>query len=70
MNDCRRLCNQDPYLLLRKLDLIVPCLIFGIKEEDIPWMAENCMKVSAAGVMNNPVVFSKEESAEIYRKAL
>jgi len=28
------------------------------------------MKVSAAGVMNNPVVFSKEEIAEIYRKAL
>ena len=41
-----------------------------IKEEDIPWMAENCMKVSAAGVMNNPVVFLKEEIAEIYRKAL
>lgn len=33
-------------------------------------MTENCMKVSAAGVMNNPVVFSKEEIAEIYRKAL
>jgi alcohol dehydrogenase class IV len=33
-------------------------------------MAENCMKVSAASVANNPVVFSQEEIAEIYRKSL
>ena len=42
----------------------------GLVEEDIPWMAENCMKVSAAGVANNPVVFTQEEIAEIYRKAM
>ena len=56
--------------LLKKLDLNYTLSDLGIKEEDIPWMAENCMKVSAAGVVNNPVVFSKEEIAEIYKKAL
>ena len=42
----------------------------GLSPEDIPWMAENCMKVSAASVANNPVVFSQEEIAEIYQKAM
>jgi len=63
-------CATKIRTLLRKLDLDCTLSDLGIKEEDIPWMAENCMKVSAAGVMNNPVVFSKEEIAEIYRKAL
>ncbi|HEX3026271.1 MAG TPA: alcohol dehydrogenase, partial [Clostridia bacterium] len=42
----------------------------GVKEEDIDWMTENCMKVSAAGIANHPVVFSKEAIRRIYRKAL
>ena len=63
-------CATKIRTLLKKLDLDCTLSDLGIKEEDIPWMAENCMKVSAAGVMNNPVVFSKEEIAEIYRKAL
>lgn len=63
-------CATKIRTLLRKLDLECTLSDLGIKEEDIPWMAENCMKVSATGVMNNPVVFSKEEIAEIYRKAL
>lgn len=33
-------------------------------------MAENCMKVSEASIANNPVTFTKDEIAEIYRKAL
>lgn len=68
-HDRRRLCNQDPYPV-EKTGSECTLSDLGIKEEDIPWMTENCMKVSAAGVMNNPVVFSKEEIAEIYRKAL
>lgn len=63
-------CATKIRTLLKKLDLDCTLSDLGIKEEDIPWMAENCMKVSAAGVVNNPVVFSKEEIAEIYRKAL
>ena len=42
----------------------------GLSKEDIPWMAENCMKVSAAGVANNPVVFTQEEIADLYAKAM
>ena len=37
---------------------------------DIPWMAHNCMKVSAAGVASNPVVFTEAEIADLYRAAM
>lgn len=60
-------CVRD---LLKKLDLTVTLSELGITEADIPWMAENCIKVSAAGVANNPVVFTQEEIAGIYHKAM
>ncbi len=56
--------------LLKNLDLDCTLSDLGIEEKDIPWMAENCMKVSAPSIANNPVVFTQEEIAEIYRKAL
>ena len=56
--------------LLKNLDLDVKLSDLGIEEKDIPWMAENCMKVSAASIANNPVVFTQEEIAEIYKKAM
>lgn len=63
-------CSMKIRTLLKKLDLECKLSNLGITEEDIPWMAENCMKVSAASVKNNPIVFTKEEIAEIYKKAL
>ena len=63
-------CAPKIRTLLRDLDMEVTLSDLGIEEKDIPWMAENCMKVSAAGVANNPVVFTQEEIAELYRKAL
>jgi alcohol dehydrogenase class IV len=42
----------------------------GVKAEDIDWMAENTLKVSAAGINNHPVRFGLEEIKEIYREAL
>ena len=63
-------CSMKIRTLLKKLDLECKLSDLGITEEDIPWMAENCMKVSAASVKNNPIVFTKEEIAEIYKKAL
>ncbi len=42
----------------------------GIQESDVPWMAQNCMKVSAAGIANHPRTFSREEIEELYTKAL
>ena len=56
--------------LLKSINLNCTLSDLGIEEKDIPWMAENCMKVSAASIQNNPVVFTQEEIAELYRKAL
>jgi alcohol dehydrogenase class IV len=42
----------------------------GVKAEDIAWMAENTLKVSAAGIANHPVRFDLEEIKAIYREAL
>ena len=56
--------------LLEDIELTCTLSDLGIEEKDIPWMAENCMKVSAHSIENNPVVFSQEEIAEIYKKAL
>lgn len=56
--------------LLADIELTCTLSDLGIEEKDIPWMAENCMKVSAPSIANNPVVFSQEKIAEIYKKAL
>lgn len=56
--------------LLEDIELTCTLSDLGIEEKDIPWMAENCMKVSAPSIANNPVVFSQEKIAEIYKKAL
>ena len=63
-------CAEQVKKLLAKIDMTLKLSDLGLAEEDVPWMAENCMKVSAAGVANNPVVFTQEEIAEIYRKAM
>lgn len=56
--------------LLKKLDLDCTLSDLGLTEKDIPWMAENCMKVSAASIANNPIVFTQAQIAEIYKKAM
>ena len=63
-------CADKIRELLKAIDLECKLSDLGIAEEDIPWMAENCMKGSAASIANNPVVFTQEEIAELYRKAL
>lgn len=63
-------CAQQVKELLKQIDLTVTLSDLGLEEKDIPWMAENCMKVSAASVANNPVVFTQEEIAGIYKKAM
>lgn len=63
-------CAKQIVNILEKLKLDLTLSDLGIKKEDIPWLAENCMKVSLASVNNNPVVFTQEQIAEIYRKAL
>ncbi len=56
--------------LLHQIGLEVTLGDLGVKEQDIPWMADNCLKVSAANVENNPVVFTRDQIADLYRKAL
>lgn len=63
-------CAEQVRELLAQLGLNLKLSDLGLSVEDIPWMAENCMKVSAAGVANNPVVFTQEQVAEIYLKAM
>ncbi|MGN0358424.1 MAG: iron-containing alcohol dehydrogenase [Blautia sp.] len=63
-------CAEQVKALLTKLDMNLTLSELGLTQEDIPWMAENCMKVSAASVANNPVVFTQEEIADIYKKAM
>ena len=63
-------CADKIRTLLKKIELDVTLSDLGIRKEDIPWMAENCMKVSAAGVANNPVIFTEEQIVGIYEEAL
>ncbi len=63
-------CAGQVRAFLSKIDLRTTLGEQGIKEEDIGWMAENCLKVSAGTLKNSPVVFGPEDLKRIYRKAL
>ena len=56
--------------LLSKLDLTTTLGKQGVTDADVDWMAENCLKVSATGIANHPLVFTLEDLKRIYRKAL
>ena len=56
--------------LLEKLDLVLTLGDLGLTEENIPWMTENCQKVSAGNLVNTTVPIDAETIAEIYRRAM
>ena len=56
--------------LLSTLDLTLKLGDLGITEADIPWMTENCQKVSAGNLVNTPVSVTAELISEIYRKSI
>lgn len=56
--------------LLDSIDLHITLGEQGILAEDIPWMVENCQKVSAPSMKNHPAALTKDEIAEVYRAAL
>jgi alcohol dehydrogenase class IV len=64
--DCAAVIEE----LLARIDLTVRLGSQGVKAEDVDWMAENTLKVSAAGVANHPVKFSLDEIKGIFREAL
>ncbi len=54
---------------LERIDLVTDLKEQGVKEEDIPWMTENCFDVSAMMMKNHPQELTKADVEEIYRKA-
>lgn len=63
-------CAAKIRTLLHELELECGLSDLGIEEKDIPWMAENCMKVSAASIANNPVLFDQKQIEGLYRRAM
>ncbi len=63
-------CGVATRKFLKELGLSCTLSELGILEDDIAWMTENCLRVSAAGIANNPVLFTAEEISNLYRAAL
>ena len=63
-------CAEKVRTLLRELDLNITLEDLGVTEGDIPWLTQNCFKVSKANIDNNPTMLAEEDVAEIYRRAL
>lgn len=63
-------CGDSIRRFLEKLNLLTNLSSQGISAEDIPWMTENCFKVSAASIANHPVTFGYEEISKLYEKAI
>lgn len=63
-------CAESIRRFLKAIDLSVKLGDLGITAEDVPWMTENCMKISIGNLKNAPVTFSREEVEQIYREAL
>lgn len=56
--------------LLASIGLDVTLGDQGIVADDIPWMTQNCLKVSAASINNHPRHFSADQIADLYARAL
>ena len=63
-------CADAVRRLLEKLDLDVTLSDLGIQKEDILWMSENCMKVSASNLANTPAEIGIDDIVKIYEKSL
>ena len=63
-------CADAVRELLSRIGLSVTLEELGIREEDIPWMTENCLKVSAGNLANTPVFVDATAIAGIYRRCL
>lgn len=63
-------CGDTIRGLLEKIDLNITLSQQGIETKDIPWMSENCFRVSAASIANHPVSFTQEQIAKLYEKAM
>ena len=56
--------------LIGRLGLKESLTGLGLSAGDVPWLAENALKVSGPGLGNHPVVFYEAAIADIYRLSL
>jgi alcohol dehydrogenase class IV len=63
-------CVERIEILLERIGLTTSLGRQGLTSGDVDWMVKNCMKISAAGISGNPVVFTESELAEIYNEAM
>lgn len=63
-------CAGQIRKLTEKLSLAAGLSDLGVQKSDIPWMSENCIRVSKASIENHPVLFSEEEIQILYELAL
>ncbi len=63
-------CTAQIRALLQDLDLNIKLSDLDIDEADIPWMTDNCIKVSVGNMACFPKDFTRDEIEELYRKAL
>jgi len=63
-------CADAVRELLARIGLSVTLGDLGIRGEDIPWMTENCLKVSAGNLANTPVPADAAMIEDIYRRCL
>jgi alcohol dehydrogenase class IV len=63
-------CAAAIRALLRRLQLETTLTALGVTESDVPWMTENCARVSSAGMAAHPVAFDASAVEAIYRECL
>ena len=63
-------CADAVRKVLNKIDLNITLSDLGIKREDISWMSQNCLKVSASNLVNTPVDIGIDDIIKVYEKAL
>ena len=63
-------CAEKVRTFLRDIDLEISLSDLGVEEKDIPWLAENCMKVSAGNLANTAVHMEQSDIEALYRKAM
>lgn len=63
-------CADSIRSFLKTIDLDVRLGDLGVIPEDVDWLTQNCMKISAGNLKNAPREFSKETVTQIYLEAI
>lgn len=63
-------CADAVRRLLDRLNLCVTLSELGVRAQDVDWMTDNCMKVSAPSLLNSPLPMTRELVKQLYQQAL